>query len=210
MIPLLGYLFLRTLHFVLRVRHVRLRNLENAPQHVLVFWHECLLLSLHARWRRPTVNISSDSKDGDIAVKVLNRYGVNPARGSSTRGGSKALRQVLRAARDGANVAVTPDGPKGPRRVVKEGVVYIAQMSGLPIVPFYFTAKRKKRMRSWDKMIVPFPFSKAIYLYGEPIVVPRDGDVETWRLEVERAMNDLAEEAERDLDALWAGEAQRR
>jgi lysophospholipid acyltransferase (LPLAT)-like uncharacterized protein len=210
-LPILAYLFLGTLHRLLRVRHVRLHHLENAPQHVILFWHECVLLALYAKWRRPTITISSQSKDGDIMVSIMKLYGVrDPARGSSNRGGTKALRHVLRAARDGINIAVTPDGPKGPRRVVKEGVVYIAQMSGLVIVPFHFTAKRKKRLRSWDRMIFPIPFSKAIYLYGEPIVVPRDGDVEEWRLRIEHTLNDLAEEAERDFDALWAEGAQRR
>ena len=210
MIPFLGYLFMRTLHALLRVRHVRAHHLDESARYILAFWHECVLLSLHSRWRVPTTAIISRSKDGEIVARVLQRYGAETARGSSTRGGEVALREVLRDVRAGKNIAVTPDGPKGPRRVVKEGVVYIAQVSGLPIVPFYFTARRKKRLRSWDQQIFPMPFSKAIYVYGQPIAVPRDGNVEEWRSRIERAMNDLAEEAERDFDALWAGEAQRR
>jgi lysophospholipid acyltransferase (LPLAT)-like uncharacterized protein len=210
MISLLGYLFMRTLHFVLRVRHVRAHYVDEAPRYILAFWHECVLLSLHSRWRKPTTAIISRSKDGEIVAGVLHRYGAETARGSSTRGGEVALREVLRDTRAGKNIAVTPDGPKGPRRVVKEGVVYIAQVSGLPVIPFYFTARNKKRLRSWDRQIFPIPLSKAIYVYGPPIAVPRDGDVEEWRLTIERAMNDLAEEAERDFDALWAEGASKR
>jgi lysophospholipid acyltransferase (LPLAT)-like uncharacterized protein len=211
MIPFLAYVLLGTMHHLLRVRHVRVHHLENAPQHVIAFWHECIVQALYSRWRKPTITISSESKDGDIMVRVMKLYGVHdPARGSSTRGGTKALRHVLRATREGINIAVTPDGPRGPRRVVKEGVVYIAQVSGLPIVPFHFTARNKKRLRSWDQMIIPVPFSKAIYLYGEPIFVPRDGDAEEWRGRVEHAMNELAEQAERDFDALWAEGARKR
>jgi lysophospholipid acyltransferase (LPLAT)-like uncharacterized protein len=210
MISLLGYLFMRTLHFTLRVRHVRAHHIDEAPRYIIAFWHECVLQSLHARWRKPTTAIISRSKDGEIVAGVLHRYGAETARGSSTRGGEVALREVLRDIRAGKNIAVTPDGPKGPRRVVKEGVVYIAQVSGLPVVPFYFTASNKKRLRSWDQQIFPIPLSRAIFIYGAPILVPRDGDVEEWRLTIERAMNDLAEEAERDFDALWAGEARRR
>jgi lysophospholipid acyltransferase (LPLAT)-like uncharacterized protein len=210
MISLLGYLFLRTLNLTLRVRHVRARNIEDAPRYIVAFWHECILQALHSRWRKPTTSITSRSRDGELVKKVLDRYGVATVRGSSNKGASVVLREVFRAVKNGSNISVTPDGPKGPRRVLKPGVVYIAQVTGLPVVPFYFTAKRKKRLRSWDQQIVPIPLSKAIFLYGPPILVPRDGDVEEWRLLIERAMNDLAEEAERDFDALWAGEAHRR
>ncbi|MEO8379433.1 MAG: lysophospholipid acyltransferase family protein [Acidobacteriota bacterium] len=210
MIAFLGYLFMRTLNLTLRVRQVRARNIEESPRYILAFWHECILQSLHSLWRRPTTAIISRSKDGEIVARVLQLYGAETARGSSTRGGEVALREVLRDVRKGKNIALTPDGPKGPRRVVKDGVVYIAQVTGLPIVPFYFTARRKKRLRSWDQQIFPIPFSKAIFLYGEPLFVPRDGEVEEWRLTIETSMNDLADEAERDFDALWAGEARTR
>lgn len=210
LLPLIGYVFLRLLHATLRVRHVRAENLENAPQQVLVFWHECILMALHSRWRQPTTAIISRSSDGELVARLLQFYGAETARGSSSRGGELALREVIRAARAGRSIGVTPDGPRGPRRVLKDGVVYIAQVTGLPVIPFYFTSRRKKRLRSWDQEILPIPFSKAIFLYGSPIAVPRDGDVEEWRLKIELALNELAEEAERDFDVLWAGEAQSR
>lgn len=200
---------MRTLHATLRVRHARAQHMDDTPRYIVAFWHECILLSLHSRWRIPTTAIISQSKDGEIVSGVVRLYRAETARGSSTRGGEFALREVLRDVRAGKNIAVTPDGPKGPRRQVKEGVVYIAQASGLPIVPFYFTSKSKKRLRSWDGQIVPRPFSRAMYLYGPPIFVPRDGDVEEWRLKIEQAMNELAEDAERDFDALWAASPRR-
>ncbi len=204
LLSLLGYLFMRTLHATLRVRHVRAHHIDGTPRHIIAFWHENILLSLHSRWRKPTTAMISRSKDGEIVARVLSFYGAETARGSSTRGGEIALREVLRDIRAGRNIAVTPDGPKGPRRVVKEGVVYVAQVSGLPVVPFYFTAKAKKRLRSWDGQIVPRPMTRALFVYGAPISVPRDGDVEEWRLKIERQMNELADEAERDFDRLWA------
>lgn len=199
----LGVLFIRTLHASLRVRHVRAGNVDGTPRHILAFWHECVLLSLHSRWRKPTTAMISRSKDGEIVSRVLHLYGAQTARGSSTRGGEIALREVLRDVRRGSNISITPDGPKGPRRVAKDGIVYVAQVTGLPVVPFYFTAETKKRLRSWDGQIVPRPFSRAMFIYGPPIAVPRHGNVEEWRLEIERQMNALAEEAERDFDALW-------
>ena len=139
----LGYLFLRALHATLRVRHVNVENLDRTPRYILAFWHRHILLSLHAKWRKPTVAIISRSKDGEIVSGVLRHYGAETARGSSTRGGDVALREILRAIQAGKNIAFTPDGPKGPSQVVKDGVIYVAKVSGLPIVPFAFAAKKK-------------------------------------------------------------------
>lgn len=199
LLSLAAYLFLRLLHATLRVRHVHAERLDDAPQHILAFWHECVVMSLFSKWRKPTIVMISRSNDGEIVTGVVERFGGITARGSSNKGGSVALREILREAREGRNIAFTPDGPRGPRRVVKEGLVYAAKMTGLPVIPFYFTAKSKKRLRSWDQMIIPRPLARAAYFYGEPILVPRDADVEEWRLKIEQQMNALAEEAERDV-----------
>jgi hypothetical protein len=196
LLSLAGYLFLRLLHATLRVRHVNAHHLEGTPHYIIAFWHECILMSLFCRWRKPTTAMISRSKDGEIVSGVVQRFGADTARGSSTRGGDIALREILRDVRDGRNIAFTPDGPKGPPRIVKEGLVYAAKITGIPIVPFHFTAKSKKRLRSWDGMIVPRPLTRAVFVYGEPLVVPRDADVEEWRLKIEKQMNDLADEAE--------------
>jgi lysophospholipid acyltransferase (LPLAT)-like uncharacterized protein len=139
----LGYLFIRALHATLRVRHVNKENLDDQPRYILAFWHRHVLLSLHSRWRKPTTAIISRSKDGELVSRVLHLYGAETARGSSTRGGEVALREILRDIRAGKNIAFTPDGPKGPAGIVKDGVIYVAKVSGLPIVPFAFAAKKK-------------------------------------------------------------------
>jgi lysophospholipid acyltransferase (LPLAT)-like uncharacterized protein len=195
LLSFIASLFIRALCGTLRVRHVHVENIEKTPQYILAFWHSQILPMLHSRYRTPITVILSRSKDGEHMARVFDWYGAKSARGSSTRGGSAALRQVIRDARAGNNIAVTPDGPKGPPRVLKDGVVYTAQMTGLPIVLSAFAARKKWLLRSWDRMVVPRPFSRAIYLYSEPIVVPRDGDVEQWRAEIERRMNALADEA---------------
>jgi len=143
LLSFLGYLFLRALHATLRVRHVDIENLTSQPHHILAFWHRHILLSLHAKRQIPTTAIISRSKDGEIVAGVLHHYGAETARGSSTRGGEVAIREILRAINAGNNIAFTPDGPKGPSQVVKEGVIYVAKVSGLPIVPFAFAAKKK-------------------------------------------------------------------
>jgi lysophospholipid acyltransferase (LPLAT)-like uncharacterized protein len=139
----LGALLIRLLHATLRVRHVRVENIERVPQYILAFWHAHLLLMLHARYRKPIVVLISQSKDGELIARVFDWYGVESARGSSTRGATGALRELIRAAHAGSNIVFTPDGPRGPLRVAKDGVVYAAQATGLPIVPIAFAAKKK-------------------------------------------------------------------
>lgn len=143
LLSLAAALFIRMLHATLRVRHVRVENLENAGQHILAFWHAHLLLMLHCRFRRPVSTMISRSKDGEIIARVFDWYGVDSVRGSSSKGGGAALRELLREARAGKNIAFTPDGPRGPARIAKEGVVYAAQVTGLPIIPIAFAAKKK-------------------------------------------------------------------
>jgi len=149
-LPRAGALFLRTLHATLRVRHARLENLTSLPQYILAFWHDHLLLMLHARYRRPITALISQSKDGEIIARIFDYYDVESARGSSTRGGIGAFRELIRMAREGKNLAFTPDGPKGPPRIAKEGVVVAAQATGLPIAPIAFAAKKKS---CWERGI---------------------------------------------------------
>jgi lysophospholipid acyltransferase (LPLAT)-like uncharacterized protein len=143
LIAFLGTLFIRTLRATLRIRHVRVKNLTAPPQYIVAFWHRHLLLMLHCAFRRPIAVIISQSKDGEYIAGVLDWYGVESVRGSSTRGGSAAFREMLRDAREGKNIAFTPDGPKGPAQVAKDGVVVAAKATGLPIVPVAFAAKKK-------------------------------------------------------------------
>jgi lysophospholipid acyltransferase (LPLAT)-like uncharacterized protein len=198
LIPPLVYMFVRTLSSTLRVRHVHPEHIEGTPQYIIAFWHRHMLPLLgRSRWKRPIAVMTSASKDGDISTATLVLFGIESSRGSSTRGGSKALRGMLRAARAGRNIVFTPDGPRGPAGVVKDGVIFTAQAAGLPIVPMGFAAKKYKRLNSWDRMVIPMPFSKGVIVYGEPMAVPRDGDIEEWRLKLERTLDELSEEAER-------------
>ena len=141
--PLLGSWLLKTLHGSLRVRHVRQAKIDATPQYILTFWHQHLLLMLHARYRKPISALVSQSRDGEIIAQVFHHYGVESSRGSSSRGGSAAFRDMLRQAKAGHNLAITPDGPRGPARIAKDGVIVTAQATGLPILPVAFAAKKK-------------------------------------------------------------------
>jgi lysophospholipid acyltransferase (LPLAT)-like uncharacterized protein len=196
-------LIVRALRLTLRIRHVNSAVARDTPHYIFAFWHSHLLLMLHSMFRRPITVLSSTSRDGDLAVWVYWTYGVKAVRGSSTRGGSAAIREIIRRARKGSNLAFTPDGPKGPPRKVKDGVVFAAQMTGLPVIPVAFGAERKKLLNSWDRMVVPKPFSRAVFLYGEPILVPREGDGEAARLSVESSLNALADRVENHFEEVW-------
>ena len=142
-IPFLGSLLIRGLHMTLRIKHVGVEKLQQFPQAIVAFWHCHLLLMLHSRYRKPIMVMISQSKDGEYIARVFDYYGVESARGSATRGGTAAMREMIRAARAGKSIAITPDGPKGPPRIAKDGVVYAGQATGLPIVPVAFAAKKK-------------------------------------------------------------------
>ena len=147
MLPALAAVFVRVLYATLRVRHVNVENITSVPQYILSFWHAHLLLMLHSRYRKPIRVMSSQSRDGAISAGVFRYYGVHVSRGSSSRGGSAAIREMIRGARAGQNIVFTPDGPTGPARIVKDGIVFAAQATGLPIVPIAFAAKKKSYWR---------------------------------------------------------------
>lgn len=155
---------------------------------VFVFWHgEMLSLIQHHR-HEDIVCLVSQHGDGEYITQILHRKGFGTARGSSTRGGSKGLRELLRAARDGRDLAVTPDGPKGPAKVFKPGALVAAQLTGLPILPLAVSATRAWRAKSWDRFMVPKPFARIRIVYGPPVWVPRGcGDAEMERLAAEVA-----------------------
>ncbi len=139
----LGAAFIRALYWTLRVRHVRVENLERTPQYIIAFWHAHLLMMVKCRFRTPISVLISQSKDGELIARTMAWFDVDSSRGSSSRGGSSAMREMIRLARMGTNLVFTPDGPRGPARIASDGVVYAAQMTGLPVVPVAFAAKKK-------------------------------------------------------------------
>jgi lysophospholipid acyltransferase (LPLAT)-like uncharacterized protein len=167
-------------------------------QYVYAFWHEHILLPAYL-YGRPDIHVLiSQHADGQLIAEVAGRLGFATVRGSTTRGGIEAVRRMLRSSRDG-HLAVTPDGPRGPRRRVQPGVVYLASRLGLPVVPFGVGYDRPWRMSSWDRFAVPRPFGRAVLVTTEAIAIPENADrdvLERCRREVEDALNhatDLAE-----------------
>ncbi len=170
-------------------------------QFILAFWHRHLILMRYAyRGARMSVLVSQ-SWDGELTAQTLAHLGIETSRGSSSRGGAAALRDLLRRARAGSDLAFTPDGPRGPLRKVQPGVVVAAVLSGLPIVPVAVGATRHKLLRSWDRMLLPLPGARVDVVYGAPFTLSAKIPLAAGAELVEQAL--LA--AERRAEELAAG-----
>jgi lysophospholipid acyltransferase (LPLAT)-like uncharacterized protein len=188
------------MRFEFRNRDVLRRIREQYGQYILVFWHSRLALMPFGYPGDRIAVLASTHRDSELLGLVLKRFGVARARGSSTRGGVAGLRELLRRVRDGYDLGITPDGPRGPRRRVKAGVIATAAFTGKPIVPVAVAASRGLRIPTWDRTLVPFPFSRGAFLYGEPLIVPRGltgEQSEALRVSLEHALDSLTDEADR-------------
>jgi lysophospholipid acyltransferase (LPLAT)-like uncharacterized protein len=166
---------------------------------IYAMWHENLLLPAYCYARANVRVLVSQHADGQLLAEVCRHLRIPVIRGSTTRGGVEAVRRMLRAGRE-AHLAMTPDGPRGPRRQVQPGLVYLAARTGLPVVPVGVGYDRPWRLRSWDRFAVPRPWSRANCVTAEPITVPADADreeLERYRLRVEDALGRVGRAAER-------------
>lgn len=167
---------------------------------IFVGWHEHVMTSAWMFRRRDVAILASQSQDGEYLARLNRMLGFYPVRGSSSRGGVRGMRQLIRALEDGHDVLLGPDGPRGPAKECKAGVILLAKYSGLPIVPCAGYASRCKHLKSWDRTVFPLPFSTITLGYGEPILVPRDADKATiaeYQISVRDALNSLQRDVSR-------------
>jgi lysophospholipid acyltransferase (LPLAT)-like uncharacterized protein len=178
---------------------------KNAEQErfVVAFWHGDIFymapLMMRHRHEGAFHIMASRSRDGALAAKFISMCGAHMIRGSSSRGGGRALLEMLHSLAPGDHLALALDGPRGPRhRVTNLGAIHLASRSGLPILPMAARTPSKWQLRSWDRMEIPKPFAKIEAVYGELIYVPADADKETLhakRLELEEKMVAMKNEA---------------
>lgn len=180
-------------------------------RYIYAFFHEVMLFPAHY-WSWPEMQILiSDHADGEMITQVVQRLGFGVVRGSTTRGGARAVREMTQRV-DRGHLCVTPDGPRGPRRHVHQGMIYLASRTGLPIVGAGMAFARPWRARSWDRFAVPRPRTAAACVTPPPVVVPPDArrdDLEHYRLLVERQMNQATAEAEAWVEQLDDGRPDR-
>lgn len=185
-------------------RRIESEIVEQRVPAIYVLWHG-RLLSCAFRYRKYNLGtMISRNRDGDYIAGTIRRWGFTLVRGSSSRGGSTALRGIVRFLKGGQSVALTPDGPRGPRQRMKPGPLLAAQLAGVPIVPVSAGASRGRYFGGWDRFLVPAPFAWTPVALGEPIHVPGNTtakELELLSSTVERSLNaltDLVDEAARE------------
>ncbi|HXQ24459.1 MAG TPA: lysophospholipid acyltransferase family protein [Candidatus Acidoferrales bacterium] len=199
---------LRVLAKTVRIRYVNgdevFGRWARGERLILAFWHNRLVMmpiAVAGRGRRLCI-MNSQSRDGEIATRAVARWGIRSVRGSATRGGAGGFMQLVNAYRRGDDLAVVPDGPRGPRYIVKRGVIHLARATGAPIIPVTYAATRAWQLRSWDRLIIPRPFARVVYVVGEPLRVPRhadEGEVEGLRVALEARLNAITHTAEAEM-----------
>lgn len=209
-IGFLGAVVLRLVNLTLRWKRIGLSEDErwwaDGKPCILVFWHGRQLFMPwiylnHRRSRRAPAMAAliSQHSDGRMIAAGMRFLGIDSVAGSSSRGGLKALHLLIQKLRNHSHVAITPDGPKGPRHKLKNGALIVAQRSGATIYPTAFAAEKFWRFSSWDEMIFPKPFSRAVLIKGAPISVDRDCTAEQLEFvssRVETALNDVTRRAD--------------
>lgn len=158
---------------------------------IFTLWHGRLLPCTYHHRGEGVVTLVSQHRDGEYITRVVRRWGYTAVRGSTTRGGLEALRELIQHVRNGRSLAITPDGPKGPREKMKPGPVLIAQRTGAPIIPVVSGADRAWYFGGWDRFLIPQPFARLRISYGEPVFVPRraqEDEIQAIMLDVERRL----------------------
>ena len=166
------------------------------------FWHARLLMMPRTACRDwPGYMLISDHRDGGFIADTVHLLGIPTIRGSSTRGGARAMRDMIKAVKDGhKHLCITPDGPKGPRETMKKGTMRLAMKTGLPFVPICYATKRHWRVNSWDRFYIPQPFTRGVFIFGDPVYIAPDDDMDEACVRTQRAMDEVQQRADSYFD----------
>jgi hypothetical protein len=198
-------MFMGTWRFDFRDQHRAEEELQGGKPIIMALWHNRLgtSMAIYQRWfsRIPgqprLAAIISASKDGGMLSEVVRHFGLEPIRGSSSRRGRQAMLEATSWLEKGGSLAITPDGPRGPRYEVREGVIGLAQFTGVPIIPVIANSRSKWTLKSWDAFQVPKPWTTITVNFGEKMRVPREANEEereALRLELGRRLSALVED----------------
>ena len=202
----LGALVIRLLGFSWKIQVADAHFLEDARAYsrnvLFAVWHGRLLPLSVSHHGRSIQVLASEHEDGELLGRAITYLGFGHVRGSSTRGGANAIRRLVGKLRDGFDVGITVDGPRGPRYEVKPGPVEIAKLAGVAIVPITTSSKRHKVFSSWDAFELPYPFTRVTVRYGEPVVVPQDAGADVLE-EKRRLLENRLQEITRKNDELY-------
>ena len=190
-----GGALLRLLSFTWRITTIGRDQFEQVRDSgrsvIITFWHGQILPHV-VQHRTPATVLISDHRDGEIITRIVRSYGLAAVRGSTSRGGARALLQLARTLKDGFDIAITPDGPRGPRHSFALGALTLSQRTGAPLMLMGSYASRKWTLRSWDQFEVPKPFARITVIYAPPIYV-LTGDASELTVEAEKVATQLHE-----------------
>jgi len=201
---LLAALYVRFVHLTSRWTviggEIPERYWQSDQMFILSFWHGRLMMMPYC-WKTPkSIHMMvSLHRDGRMVADIFDHFGIRTVAGSSSRGGVAALRSMIKLLKSGNHVGLTPDGPRGPRMRAQDGIVTLARLTGLPILPVSYGVSRRKVLGSWDRFIFALPFSRGVFIWGEPIEVSREGGKKTLdeaRTLLESRLNALCVEAD--------------
>jgi lysophospholipid acyltransferase (LPLAT)-like uncharacterized protein len=203
LLPPVVYLFLLLLRATVRIEHVNREAIEpllrGEEGFIACFWHGRLLAMPFAYKGCRIKVLISRHQDGEFIARIVGYFGIKAVRGSSRRGAMSSARQILKELDQGTGIAITPDGPKGPRHHIKQGIIEMARITQRPIVPVTYSASRKMVFSTWDRFVLPYPFSKVLFLWGNPVYVSHDlkGDaIEAARKGLQNTLVSLTETAD--------------
>lgn len=201
----LVYAIARCIGMTLRIEAIGWDAVKDLPVgRIYTGWHGRSFIPANFFKGRGVWAIISHSRDGEMQTRIFSRFGFRVIRGSSGRGGERALVESIRVLRNGEEMAITPDGPRGPAGVVQGGVMLMAKKTGAALVPVGSSSRRGRYVPTWDRYLVPGFFSRAVFMFGEPIYVPKDAtddEVEALRLRVEAAIGEIQARAEAHVGA---------
>jgi lysophospholipid acyltransferase (LPLAT)-like uncharacterized protein len=199
--PWLAYWTIRllslTMHFRVINSEIPEQFWKNGIPAIGTFWHGRLLMMPIVYKGKRLSFLVSPHRDGQVVGRALKRFGFHAILGSTSRKGFSGFKQMVKA--HGSDIAIVPDGPRGPRHQVQIGVIELAKLTGRAVVPLTFSASKKKIFNTWDRFLLPYPFSKGIFIWGEPIYVDQNGDrahLEEKRVLLENRLNELTERAD--------------
>jgi len=207
---LIGFLFYsitslisRSIRWEYLVQNEKSNIFNSNKEYIFCCWHNKLFLGPHLLPRNRIINaLQSSHSDGMVTSLAFKYLGMNVILGSSKKGGMQAFRKMVKCIKSGESVAITPDGPKGPKEKVKEGIIKLAQITETSIIPLVWTTNKFKLINSWDNFVIPYPFSKGVYSFGKPIYIKKqinEYELEIARQNLENEIKRLTKEVENKL-----------
>ena len=202
LVPYLVYCYVTVIGWTTRQRTINadipLNIHKRGERFIYAFWHQRQVFFTWSHRNVSAAVLVSKSNDGEMIARTMALSGIDAARAAASRGGAAAAREMVEILRSGRDVGITPDGPRGPAREVKEGAVRVAQLAGMPIVPIANALSHRIEVaKAWDRFQVPLPFGRSVVIYGEPVRVGDADDLSAKAAELKAALDALTAEADR-------------